>query len=287
MKYHFAWTAALPVTLLFLGACAKEQLPPRALVQARSDYMMTERGVAMQLDPAGVREAAIALRRAENAWRSAPSDPVTTDLAIIADRKALMAQSRAQTFKAQQDAQMAMQQLQTVREEQLRQTQQALGATEMQLQQQRAATEMQQQRLQDLENDLKDARETISKIATVRSDQRGMVITVPSGLLFKTAEWTLKPASTTRLDTIATALKDKDMPIVVFGYTDSVGTRENNMVLAQKRADSVRRYLVSRGLRDDLVTTEAKGPDDPVATNDSVEGRAQNRRVEIVVEPKK
>jgi outer membrane protein OmpA-like peptidoglycan-associated protein len=249
--------------------------------------MMTERSVAMQLDPAGVREAAIALRRAEVAWRNAPSDPVTTDLAIIADRKALMAQSRAQTFKAQQDAQMAMQQLQAVREEQLRQTQQALGATEMQLQQQRAATEMQQQRLQDLENNLKDAREAISKIATVREDQRGMVITVPSGLLFQTGEWTLKPASTTRLDTIATALKDKDMPIVVFGYTDSVGTRENNMVLSQKRADSVRRYLVGRGLREDLVTTEAKGPDDPVASNDSIEGRAQNRRVEIVVEPKK
>jgi outer membrane protein OmpA-like peptidoglycan-associated protein len=256
-------------------------------VQARADYAQAERSVAMQLDPVSMRDAANALRRAEIAWHNSPNDPVTFDLAIIADRKALIAQSRAMTIKSQQDAQMALQQLQAAREEQLRQAQQQLGATEMQLEAQRAASAAQQQRVRELEDNLRDARAAIEKIASVREDNRGIVITVPSGVLFQTGEWSLRPASVSKLDQIAGQLKGKDQPIAVFGYTDSTGTRERNMELSQKRADSVRRYLVSRGLNDDLVTAEGKGPDDPVAGNDTVDGRAQNRRVEIVVEPKK
>jgi OOP family OmpA-OmpF porin len=89
-----------------------------------------------------------------------------------------------------------------------------------------------------------------------------------------------------KLDQIAQALKSKEQPIVVYGFTDSVGTREHNMDLSDKRAQAVRDYLVSKGLPKDTVTSQGKGPDDPVADNASIEGRAQNRRVEIVVQAK-
>jgi chemotaxis protein MotB len=59
------------------------------------------------------------------------------------------------------------------------------------------------------------------------------------------------------------------------------------MDLSQRRAQSVRDYLVGKGIPQDLITAQGKGPDEPVADNGSVEGRAQNRRVEIVVQPKK
>ena len=59
------------------------------------------------------------------------------------------------------------------------------------------------------------------------------------------------------------------------------------MDLSQKRAQSVRDYLVTKGIPNDLITAQGKGPDMPVAENTSIEGRAQNRRVEIVVQPKK
>jgi OOP family OmpA-OmpF porin len=72
----------------------------------------------------------------------------------------------------------------------------------------------------------------------------------------------------------------------VLGYTDNVGTRDNNMDLSQKRASAVRDYLVSRGIPSDLISAQGKGPDDPVSDNGSVDGRAANRRVEIVVKPK-
>jgi OOP family OmpA-OmpF porin len=73
----------------------------------------------------------------------------------------------------------------------------------------------------------------------------------------------------------------------VFGFTDNVGTRENNMDLSLKRATSVRDYLVTKGIPADLLSAQGKGPDEPVSDNNSVEGRAANRRVEIVVQPKK
>jgi outer membrane protein OmpA-like peptidoglycan-associated protein len=138
-----------------------------------------------------------------------------------------------------------------------------------------------------MEAKLKDARATIAKIASVKDDDRGMVITLPGEVLFKTGKHDLKPGAMAKLDQIAEALKAKEQPIAVDGYTDNVGTRDNNMALSQMRAQTVREYLVSKGIPQDLVTAQGKGPDQPVADNGSIDGRAQNRRVEIVVQPRR
>jgi outer membrane protein OmpA-like peptidoglycan-associated protein len=275
-------------------ACGGQRIPPKELTDARDDYVHAKDGIAMQLDPSAVHEADLALQAAEQAWANSPDDPSTVNLAILADRKALIAQAEAATIKSQQEAQQAVAALEAMKSSQLQsargqltQTRQALGVTQMQLQRQAAEAAAQQQKLQELEAKLKDARDTISKIATVKDDDRGMVITLQGEVLFKTGKWDLKPAAMAKLDQIAEALKGKEQPITVFGYTDTVGTRDNNMSLSQMRAQSVRDYLVSKGLPPDLVTAQGKGPDGPVSDNGSVEGRAQNRRVEIVVQPKK
>ena len=119
---------------------------------------------------------------------------------------------------------------------QLGQTQQALGQTQMQLQQQQAASAAQAQQLADMQAKLKDARDTIAKIASVKDDDRGMVITLQGEVLFKTGKWDLKPGAMAKLDQIADALKGKEQPIVVYGYTDNVGAIDMNMDLSQKRA---------------------------------------------------
>jgi outer membrane protein OmpA-like peptidoglycan-associated protein len=213
---------------------------------------------------------------------------------MVADRKALIAESRAKEMKAEGDALSAKHQVDTTRVAQLQatqgalnQTQQALGSTQMQLQEQRNASAEQQEKLKLLEKNLKDARETIANIASVKDDDRGMIITLQGEVLFTTGKSDLKPGAMAKLDQIAEALRGKEQRIVVNGYTDSVGTRDNNMTLSQHRADSVRSYLVSKGIPQDLITAKGDGPDSPIATNDSIEGRAQNRRVELVVEPKK
>jgi outer membrane protein OmpA-like peptidoglycan-associated protein len=287
-----------PLALIGLGAvltgCGADRLPPPALVDARSEYSRAKGGVALQLDPTDVHEADLALQKAEQAWSDQPDDPNTIDLAVVAQRKAQIAEAQAATLKSEQDAESAKRELITVTASQLQnargqldQTKQALNKTQEQLQSEQQLSAEQRQKLTDLEAKLKDARDTIAKIAAVKDDDRGMVITLQGEVLFKTGKWDLKAGAMAKLDQIADALRGKEQPIVVYGFTDNVGTRDNNMDLSQKRAQSVRDYLVTKGLPQDLITAQGKGPDDPISDNNSVEGRAANRRVELVVQPKK
>jgi outer membrane protein OmpA-like peptidoglycan-associated protein len=261
-------------------------LPPKTLVDAQNELARAKGGIAMQLDPTAVHEAELALQKAERAWADDPDEPNTTDLAIIAQRKAQIAQAEAASLKGQQDAASAKREQETLMASQLTATRGALDKTKQTLQQEQAAADLQRKQLSDLEAKLRDARDTIAKIAAVKDDDRGMVITLQGEVLFKTGKWDLKAGAMAKLNQIAEALHGKEQPIVVFGYTDNVGTRENNMDLSLKRASAVRDYLVQRGIPSDLLTAQGKGPDDPVSDNSSVDGRASNRRVEIVVKPK-
>jgi outer membrane protein OmpA-like peptidoglycan-associated protein len=277
-----------------VAACGGERVPPKALVDARNEFGRAKSGVTVQLDPTDVHEADLALQRAEAAWNNDPDDPTTIDSAVIAQRKAQIAEAEAAALKAQRDLDqyrsdlMSTQsaQLQAARG-QLNQTQQTLSRTQENLDAQKAMSAEQQKKLADLEAKLKDARDTIAKIAAVKDDDRGMVITLQGEVLFKTGKWELKAGAMAKLDQIADALRGKEQPMVVFGFTDSVGTRDMNLDLSQKRAQAVRDYLVQKGIPQDLITAQGKGPDSPVGDNNTTEGRAENRRVEIVVQPKK
>ena len=276
----------VPVCAAALLACGGERLPPKTLVDAQNELARAKGGIAMQLDPTAVHEAELALQKAERAWADDPDEPNTTDLAIIAQRKAQIAQAEAAALKGQQDAAGAKREQEMLMASQLTATRGALDKTKQTLQQEQAAADLQRKQLSDLEAKLRDARDTIAKIAAVKDDDRGMVITLQGEVLFKTGKWDLKAGAMAKLNQIAEALHGKEQPIVVFGYTDNVGTRENNMDLSLKRASAVRDYLVQRGIPSDLLTAQGKGPDDPVSDNSSVDGRASNRRVEIVVKPK-
>jgi outer membrane protein OmpA-like peptidoglycan-associated protein len=215
-------------------------------------------------------------------------------LAFVAQRKAQIAEAEAQTMKSQRDAEEAKRQLQDLMSTQLQSARGQLNQTKQQLNQTQGALEAEQkaaaeqrQRLDDLEKKLKDARDTIAKIAAVKDDDRGMVITLQGEVLFSTGKWDLKAGAMAKLDQIAEVLVGKEQPMVVYGHTDNVGTHDMNMDLSQKRANAVRDYLVSRGIPQDLISAQGKGPDVPVSDNGSIEGRASNRRVEIVVQPKK
>lgn len=272
---------------VFVSACGGEHIPPPALVDARKEYAQAKGGVAIQLDPTDVHEADLALQRAEQAWNDQPDDPNTIDLAVIAQRKAQIAEAQAAALKSSQDAEAAKRELMSVTAAQLQNARGQLDQTKLALQTEQKNSAEQRQKLADLETKLKDARDTIAKIAAVKDDDRGMVITLQGEVLFKTGKWDLKAGAMAKLDQIADALRGKEQPIVVYGFTDNVGTRDNNMDLSQKRAQSVRDYLVTKGIPQDLITAQGKGPDEPISDNGSVEGRAANRRVELVVQPKK
>jgi outer membrane protein OmpA-like peptidoglycan-associated protein len=105
--------------------------------------------------------------------------------------------------------------------------------------------------------------------------------------LFASAKWDLLPAAQMKLNDVANALTKEDplSKIVVEGHTDSQGQAGYNQELSQHRAQAVRDYLVTRGIASDRVTAQGFGSTRTVADNASPEGRANNRRVEIVVQP--
>ena len=102
------------------------------------------------------------------------------------------------------------------------------------------------------------------------------------GVHFQTGSAELTPDSLAILDRVAEALKRvPEIRLEVAGHTDNQGSAELNRRLSQRRAETVRDYLVSRGIPAERLTARGYGPDRPVASNDTAEGRAANRRVEL------
>jgi outer membrane protein OmpA-like peptidoglycan-associated protein len=127
----------------------------------------------------------------------------------------------------------------------------------------------------------------LAKFATVKQEPRGMVITLSGSILFASNKSDLLPEAQMKLNDVAEALNKQGSTskMVVEGHTDSQGTAGYNQDLSQRRAQAVRDYLVSRGIAADRVTAQGFGLTRPIADNASAEGRANNRRVEIVVRP--
>jgi OOP family OmpA-OmpF porin len=95
---------------------------------------------------------------------------------------------------------------------------------------------------------------------------------------------TLKPEGRQLLDQVAQQAQGVDLEtIIAVGHTDSIGTEKYNQALSERRAASVKTYLVSKGIPADRVYTEGKGESQPIASNKTAEGRAKNRRVEIEI----
>jgi len=112
----------------------------------------------------------------------------------------------------------------------------------------------------------------------------GIKITFDSGILFDIDKWDLRDVSRENLGSLAKILnKYPDTNILIEGHTDITGTAEHNLVLSKDRAQSVAAYLAVQNVGAPRFTTMGYGASQPVATNDTVEGRQANRRVDIAV----
>jgi OOP family OmpA-OmpF porin len=122
------------------------------------------------------------------------------------------------------------------------------------------------------------------KAAAPKSGVSQSKITLQADTLYDFDKATLKAEGQATLDKIAKDLsKIKLEVIIAVGNTDSVGTDAYNMALGQRRAQSVKAYLVSKGVDGSRIYTESKGKSNPVASNATAEGRAKNRRTDIEV----
>jgi outer membrane protein OmpA-like peptidoglycan-associated protein len=133
---------------------------------------------------------------------------------------------------------------------------------------------------------LAEARQLQFEVEALNGDQseRGLVLTLSSGVLFDTDNAVLKPDAGITLDRLAAFMNQfPERNLIVEGHTDSTGDDPYNVVLSLQRANAVRSYLVARGIEETRMRTRAMGENYPVAANDSNTGRQLNRRVEIVL----
>jgi outer membrane protein OmpA-like peptidoglycan-associated protein len=116
-----------------------------------------------------------------------------------------------------------------------------------------------------------------------RETERGLVVTL-GDVLFETAKADLKGGSANNLGKLAAFLvKYPDRGIVIEGHTDNVGNDDYNLGLSQRRAESVRSFLVAQGVAANRISASGKGESSPVSSNDTSTGRQQNRRVEVII----
>lgn len=109
-------------------------------------------------------------------------------------------------------------------------------------------------------------------------------VTFAADAFFDFDKAVLKPAGKAKLDELAALVKDINLEVIVaVGHTDSIGTEAYNLKLSERRAQAVKAYLESKGIDKSRIYTEGKGEAQPIATNKTAAGRAQNRRVEIEV----
>lgn len=293
--------AIFAAALGVLAGCAAS-LPPQDLVSARSAYgRASNDGITNQANPRDMDAARKQLEVAEASFKEHGDTQGTRDQSYLALRQTELAEVVARTSRSDQATSATVDAMHADEKRTVASTAAALGRSKNENAAQQAAIAAQnvtiatgkvalndeKARREEAEKRAAQAAADLAKFATVKQEPRGMVITLSGSVLFASAKSELLPAAQLKLNDVANALIKEDplSKIVVEGHTDSQGGATYNQDLSQRRAQAVRDYLVSRGIAADRVTPQGFGPSRSIAENTSAEGRANNRRVEIVVQP--
>jgi outer membrane protein OmpA-like peptidoglycan-associated protein len=148
---------------------------------------------------------------------------------------------------------------------------------------QAAAEHSAQQATNQTEQMRERLRAQLSQVLQTQETARGLIVNM-SDVLFDSGKYTLKPEAREKLAKVSgILLAYPNLKVQVEGYTDNVGGEQYNLTLSQQRGDAVRAYLVSQGVSPDNITATGYGMSNPIADNATSAGRAQNRRVQMVV----
>ena len=276
----YGWWGGLLVVGSLLGGGCTAGSPPVALEQARSAYAQAEQTPAVVANaPVPLREANQALQRAEREWTDYHDTEEVQHLAAVASQRVDIARAAAEKKVAEAQIQQATEdrdqvlldartrEAQRSQLEAARATQQAHVATS----QAQAATSQVQQLQQEL------------AALQAKQTERGLVLTL-GDVLFETGKADLRPGALQNLYPLVTFLqKYPERRVVIEGHTDSVGSDVYNLDLSERRADAVRDFLLQNGVKPAQLTTRGYGKASPVASNNTAEGRQQNRRVELII----
>lgn len=197
--------------------------------------------------------------------------------------RAAAEQAKAQAEQAAQEAAQQKEAAEKAKAEAEAQQQQ-LAAETAKAQQAAAQSEQLRQQAEKEKQDLR-ARllQQLNTVLATRDTARGLIANM-SDVLFKTGSFELAPGARERLAKVSgILLAYPSLHVQVEGHTDSVGTDEYNQTLSENRASAVRDYFVQQGVPADSITSRGFGKTQPIASNDTPEGRQQNRRVELVL----
>ena len=282
-----------------MGGCATTA--PTELVEARTAYTASNNGLAAKLTPTELHDAWIVLSKANKEFDEHGDTTACRDYAYIANNKLQLADVKARTELDRQKIAEAVKAGVTVRDNQVKTTRAALSSTREQLKEERRDSnaktaeiektaeqlEAEKQARLSAEAKLAGAMKDLATIAAIKEEARGLVITLSGSILFASNKFALLNTAMTKLDQVAEALKaqDSDRRMVVEGHTDSQGSDRINQPLSLNRANAVRDYLVAHGVDNDKITAVGMGSSRPLLDNKNAENRANNRRVEIIIQP--
>jgi len=266
----------LLVAACTLAGCASAPKSPEGAADARA------RLTQLQGDPNLANLAPVALEEADEAVRLA-EQPVGRDIPLgahrvyMADRKVDIAVARATTRYAEdQRAKLAEERGQS-----------RLDARTLEADRARDdADDARSEAAEAAELAALEAAELRRQIEMLKAEEteRGLVLTL-GDLLFAFDSAELKSGATSTLDRLVAFLNQyPTRKVAIEGHTDSVGNPDYNYRLSQRRAESVKSYLVQAGISFDRLSASGKGQDQPLASNDSESGRQQNRRVELIID---
>ena len=266
--------AALTLSSMACGSTT----PTQQLVDARRAINEARASEAAKLTPDKLLTAEQALERAERAHEDDAGSSEEAHLAYLASRKAHIAMAHGKIAAAKETETQADAKYQSELERVANSSQSELSAAKNELESERA-------RRAEAEKRASAALASLAEVAKVNEESRGTVITLPGGVLFPSGGSTLSPSARQALGQVADALAAQpvESKIMIEGHTDDRGSDTANQQLSQARADAVRSFLVERGMPPDRIQAVGKGESAPIAGNDTSEGRATNRRVEVVV----
>ena len=282
---------ATAVTAALIAGCASAPEKPAGseAVRAKLTALQNDATLAAQA-PVATKDAELAVTQAEIIQ---PDLALAAHRVYIADRKVETAMAQAQTKAAEEhraelndqaekarldartrEADLANADAMTARAENEAQkvaATQARGDADAA----QVAAAASQQQASEMQRQL--------EILQARPTDRGLVLTL-GDTLFATGKSELQSGASADLDRLSDFLNEySERTASIEGFTDSMGSEDSNQMLSERRADTVKRYLVAHGVKSERLTSSGRGENAPVADNESAAGRQQNRRVEVLI----
>lgn len=248
--------AIILASTIFIFGCATAMKSPDGAIAARNSL------IKLQNNPELAQRVTVAIRQADIAVTQAETpikDKALSDhLVFIAGREVEIAWAQAET-RSLEDKRSALSS-----------------------QRDSARLDARTREADKAHSDSDELRRQIAEL-NAQKTERGLVVTL-GDMLFETGKSQIKGSAAENLYKLTSFLKSyPDRSLLIEGHTDNVGSPENNMLLSQRRADAVRVHLLEQGINTNRLSATGKGENYPVATNESISGRALNRRVEVII----